>query len=48
MRSNFPLADVVVSILGIPLFVYMLVRSYIHHRIKGEVAWKARSYKSLR
>jgi hypothetical protein len=48
MRSNFPLADVAVSILGIPLFVYMLVRSYIQHRIRGEVEWKGRSYKSLR
>ena len=48
MRSNFPLADVAVSILGIPLFVYMLTRSYIQHRVNGEVEWKGRSYKSLR
>jgi glycosyltransferase involved in cell wall biosynthesis len=48
MRSHFPLADVAISILGIPLFVFMLVRSYVHHRIRGEVEWKGRSYKSLR
>jgi hypothetical protein len=30
--------------LGIPLFVYLLVRSVIHHRIKKNVAWKGRSY----
>ena len=43
-RSNFPALDVAVSILGIPLFVYLLVRSVIHHRIKKNVAWKGRSY----
>jgi glycosyltransferase involved in cell wall biosynthesis len=43
-RSNFPALDVAVSILGIPLFVYLLVLSVIHHRIKKNVAWKGRSY----
>jgi glycosyltransferase involved in cell wall biosynthesis len=43
-RSNFPAFDVAISILGIPLFVYLLVRSVIHHRIKKSVAWKGRSY----
>lgn len=43
-RSNFPAFDVAVSILGIPLFVFLLVRSVIHHRIKKSVAWKGRSY----
>jgi glycosyltransferase involved in cell wall biosynthesis len=43
-RSNFPWFDVAISILGIPLFVYLLVRSVIHHRIKKSVAWKGRTY----
>jgi glycosyltransferase involved in cell wall biosynthesis len=43
-RSNFPWFDVAVSILGIPLFVYLLVRSIIHHRFKKNVAWKGRTY----
>jgi glycosyltransferase involved in cell wall biosynthesis len=43
-RSNFPWLDVAISILGIPLFVYLLVRSVIQHRIKKNVAWKGRSY----
>lgn len=43
-RSNFPAFDVAISILGIPLFVYLLVRSVVHHRIKKNVAWKGRSY----
>jgi glycosyltransferase involved in cell wall biosynthesis len=48
MRSNFPLVDVAVSIVGIPLFVYLLIRSVVHHRINKSVAWKGRSYKSAR
>lgn len=47
-RSNFPAVDVALSILGIPLFVYLLIRSVIHHRIKKTVVWKGRSYKATR
>jgi glycosyltransferase involved in cell wall biosynthesis len=47
-RSNFSATDVAVSILGIPLFVYLLIRSVIHHRIKKSVVWKGRSYKAMR
>jgi glycosyltransferase involved in cell wall biosynthesis len=43
-RSNFPAFDVAISILGIPLFVYLLVNSVIQHRIKKNVVWKGRSY----
>ena len=43
-RSNFPAIDVAISILGVPLFVWLLIRSVIHHRIKKNVAWKGRSY----
>ena len=37
MRSHFPAADVVISILGIPMFVFLLVRSYVHHKVKRSV-----------
>nr|WP_255551151.1 glycosyltransferase family 2 protein [Granulicella sp. dw_53] len=47
MRSNFPVVDVAVSILGIPLFVFLLIRSVVHHRINKSVTWKGRSYKSV-
>jgi glycosyltransferase involved in cell wall biosynthesis len=47
-RSNFPAWDVTISILGIPMFVYLLIRSVIHHRIKKSVAWKGRSYGTAR
>jgi hypothetical protein len=43
-RSNFPWFDVAISILGIPLFAYLLIRSVIDHRIRKNVAWKGRTY----
>jgi glycosyltransferase involved in cell wall biosynthesis len=43
-RSNFPALDCGLSILGVPLFVYLLVRSFIHHRVRKAVTWKGRSY----
>lgn len=46
-RSNFPAGDVTISILGIPLFVYLLIRSVIHRR-RGSVVWKGRRYNPVR
>jgi glycosyltransferase involved in cell wall biosynthesis len=43
-RSHFPAYDVAISILGVPLFVYMLFRSVLQHRYKKRVIWKGRSY----
>jgi glycosyltransferase involved in cell wall biosynthesis len=43
-RSNFPALDVAISIFGVPLFVYLLIRSVIDHRIRKSVAWKGRNY----
>lgn len=43
-RSNFPWHDVAISVLGIPLFVYLLIRSVVQHRIRKNVAWKGRTY----
>lgn len=47
-RSNFPAVDVALSILGIPLFAFLLVRSTLHHRIRGSVEWKGRRYRTSR
>ena len=44
-RSNFPAIDVAVSILGVPMFVSLLLRSYFRHRLSKSVDWKGRSYK---
>ncbi len=43
-RSNFPAFDVAISILGVPMFVYLLLRSVVRHRLQRTVAWKGRSY----
>lgn len=47
-RSNFPAADVTISILGVPSFVYLLIRSVIHRRIKKSIVWKGRRYNPVR
>jgi cellulose synthase/poly-beta-1,6-N-acetylglucosamine synthase-like glycosyltransferase len=43
-RSNFPAADIAISILGVPLFCWLLVRSWMQHSVSKAVAWKGRSY----
>jgi glycosyltransferase involved in cell wall biosynthesis len=45
-RSNFPAFDVAISILGVPLFVGLLIRSSLQHRISKSVGWKGRSYRT--
>ncbi|QNI35696.1 glycosyltransferase [Edaphobacter albus] len=45
-RSNFPALDIAISILGIPLFVFLLIRSTIHHRFRKAVVWKGRTYQA--
>ncbi len=47
-RSNFPALDCAISILGVPLFVYLLIRSFIDHRINKRLHWKGRSYSTGR
>jgi cellulose synthase/poly-beta-1,6-N-acetylglucosamine synthase-like glycosyltransferase len=43
-RSNFPAIDIAISILGVPLFIYLLIRSTIDHKLRHSVTWKGRSY----
>lgn len=40
-RSNFPAADIALSILGVPIFCFLLVRS----ATSRTVAWKGRDYR---
>ena len=47
-RSNFPAPDIAISILGVPFFVWLLLRSYLGHRIHKSVNWKGRSYNTGR
>jgi glycosyltransferase involved in cell wall biosynthesis len=43
-KSNFPILDRFLALLGIPLFAWLLVRSYIQVRVLKKVAWKGRTY----
>lgn len=47
-RAHFPLVETATSILGIPLFVFLLLRSTLHHRIARQVTWKGRTYPTKR
>ena len=43
-KSNFPFWDCVLAPLGLPLFIWLLYRSWFQHRILKRVSWKGRSY----
>jgi glycosyltransferase involved in cell wall biosynthesis len=43
-KSNFPPADCALSFLGLPLLIYLLVRSAIQVRLTKAVEWKGRTY----
>lgn len=44
-RAHFSWSANILSFLGLPLFVSLLVRSYIHSHRRGEVTWKGRKYR---
>ncbi len=43
-KSNFPIPDRILALFGIPIFAWLLVRSYIQVRVVKKVEWKGRSY----
>jgi Glycosyl transferase family 21 len=43
-RAHFPAQANLMAFLGLPIFVSLLVRSYIHTRVRGELTWKGRKY----
>ncbi|HEY2499349.1 MAG TPA: glycosyltransferase family 2 protein [Candidatus Angelobacter sp.] len=43
-RAHFPWKANLLSFIGLPLFVSLLIRSYIHSNIRGELTWKGRKY----
>lgn len=45
-KSNFPAVDCAVSVLGIPLFCWLLVRSLVRVKLSKSVEWKGRSYRT--
>ena len=43
-RSNFGALDVAISPLALPLFLYLLLKSWYLHHVTRRVTWKGRSY----
>lgn len=43
-KSNFGFVDCAISPLGLPLFVFLLYRSWFQHRVLKQVSWKGRTY----
>ncbi len=45
-RAHFPLLDSAIAPLGLPLFVYLLLGSYVRHKFLHTVTWKGREYRT--
>jgi glycosyltransferase involved in cell wall biosynthesis len=43
-KSNFPFADYLLSVFGLPLFIWLLWRSWFDHTVTKRVVWKGREY----
>jgi glycosyltransferase involved in cell wall biosynthesis len=43
-KSNFPFLDCALAPLGLPLFVWLLYRSWFQHKVFKRVSWKGRVY----
>ena len=43
-RAHFGPLENALSLLGLPLFAYLLVRSHRGHSRDGQVTWKGRAY----
>jgi hypothetical protein len=47
-RSHFGFVNCAMSVLGLPLFIALLVRSWMQHHLFHHVAWKGRQYRTGR
>ena len=47
-RSNFGFVNCVLSVFALPLFIALLIRSWMKHRVFHQVAWKGREYRTGR
>ena len=43
-KSNFPLGDCLLSVFGLPVFVWLLWKSWFDHTVARRVVWKGREY----
>lgn len=44
LGAHFSWKATMMAIFGLPLFSFLLMRSYIHYRVRGVVSWKGRTY----
>jgi len=44
MKSNFPFSDCLLSPVALPLFAFLLYRSWFQNRILHQVSWKGRTF----
>ncbi|MGA8939876.1 MAG: glycosyl transferase, partial [Acidobacteriaceae bacterium] len=44
-RSNFSALDCALSVFALPLFIGLLVWSWVRHRVLHQVVWKGREYR---
>ena len=47
-RSNFGVMECAISVFALPLFIGLLVSSWMKHRVFHQVAWKGREYRTER
>ncbi|MEO7029734.1 MAG: glycosyltransferase [Acidobacteriaceae bacterium] len=47
-RSNFPFVDCAISVFALPLFIALLIRSWMNHKLLHRIAWKGREYRTGR
>ena len=45
-KSNFPIPDRILAIFGVPLFSWLLLRSYFAVKVRKSVNWKGRAYRT--
>lgn len=45
-KAHFPVSGTLLSPLGLPLFAWLLLRSWLHWRLRKQVVWKGRVYKA--
>lgn len=43
-QAHFPWKANLMAFIGLPIFVLLLVRSYLHSNVRGELTWKGRTY----
>jgi len=45
-RSNFSAIDCAISVFALPLFIALLIQSWMKHKVFHQVAWKGRNYRA--